>query len=282
MNYSNPELPTSEPESVARGELGELIRLLCIVIVIIVVIVGFIDRLVYFLAPRTPFIWETYLAQTVNVATFIAKENTAPTHHAIERELQQRANGIARLMLIPTDMPITVHYVDTGVVNAFATIGGHLFIYQGLLDKIQFEEELDAVLIHEITHVYKQHIAQQMSRSLLLIGTLSAMHMNNSGLGRWILGDSSQLGLMAYSRSAEKEADLMAMQISQKRYGHTQGMVSLMKTLDKETKNQPQLAWTQSHPDTISRILAAQQYMPTGNTTLPIGMHDLPAYFKHH
>lgn len=260
MRYSNPQLPSSEYTANNSRELREMLRLLAIVILIIASVIFVIDRLVYFFAPHMPFSWESTLVEHI---PFINK-NIEQKHTDIkllkkEKMLQQRVDIIALNMDLPKDIKITAHYLEGATVNAFATLGGHVFVYSGMLEKIRYQEELDALLAHEIAHVYKRHIAQQMSRAILISTILTTAKLNRSGFGRWLLGDGSNIGLLAYSRVAEQESDENACRISLKLHGHTQGVVKLMQQLNLVAKQQG-YEWAKSHPDTNSRILFAQQY----------------------
>ena len=71
--------------------------------------------------------------------------------------LQEMADELASQMDLPKGMAITVHYSDSDVVNAFATVGGNLFFFRGLIDLIDSEDEMAAVMGHEIAHVKHRH-----------------------------------------------------------------------------------------------------------------------------
>ena len=61
-----------------------------------------------------------------------------------------------------------MHYDDDAVVNAFATLGGHIVVYQGLLEAVPDENALAMVLAHEIAHVRHRHPIVGLSRSAAL------------------------------------------------------------------------------------------------------------------
>ena len=52
------------------------------------------------------------------------------------------------------------HVINDDVYNAFATPAGHIFVYTGLLNAMNQEEELAGIIGHEIAHVYCRHISQ--------------------------------------------------------------------------------------------------------------------------
>ncbi|HSE50255.1 MAG TPA: M48 family metallopeptidase [Terriglobales bacterium] len=59
-------------------------------------------------------------------------------------------------------LPYKIHYIDDpGLVNAFAIPGGHVFIGAGLVSLMDTEDELAAVLGHEIEHIDHYHCAER-------------------------------------------------------------------------------------------------------------------------
>ncbi|WP_304334502.1 M48 family metalloprotease, partial [Conchiformibius steedae] len=74
------------------------------------------------------------------VGEIIADEHTHP-----DKGLQDLADDLAQRMQLPAGS-VRVYRSDENTVNAFATFGGHIVMYQGLLDKLPDEESVAAVL----------------------------------------------------------------------------------------------------------------------------------------
>lgn len=75
-------------------------------------------------------------------------------------------------------LPYRFHYIpDPGFVNAFALPGGHVFIGGGLIRLIDSEDELAAVLGHEIEHVDRYHCAErvQVESRMRRLGSMGAL-----------------------------------------------------------------------------------------------------------
>tara|TARA_R110001592_G_scaffold325782_4_gene606232 strand:- start:134440 stop:135243 length:804 start_codon:yes stop_codon:yes gene_type:complete len=94
---------------------------------------------------------------------------------------------------------------DDNVLNAFATPGGYIYIYTGLMKFLEHENELAGVLGHEIAHADRRHSTDQLTRDKGL-----------SFLLQLILGKQSQSELASFAtglvglkfgRNAEAEAD---------------------------------------------------------------------------
>lgn len=265
MRYSNPALRRPDPAQVARGEHAELLRLLVAVSLIVVLCLLVADRAAVWLAPALPFSVEQRLAQTMKLdalaATMAGGGQPTPAQREIEAALQARADRICQVLALPADMPIKLHYVEGDTVNAFATLGGHVTVFRGLLVKLRYEEELDAVLAHEIGHVQHRHVVQHLSRGVVAAAALGLIGVRSASVSKWLIGDAQQLQQLAYSRAAEREADATAMLASQRLTGSTQGMVELFKLFDRLQRTQPGFAripWLQSHPAPLERARDAE------------------------
>ena len=80
------------------------------------------------------------------------------------------------------------HVIKADIYNAFATPGGHIFVYTGLLNAMDTEEELAGIMGHEIAHVYCRHISQKIERSkkismATLAGVAAGVLMGIGGAG---------------------------------------------------------------------------------------------------
>jgi predicted Zn-dependent protease len=58
------------------------------------------------------------------------------------------------------------YFVNSQTLNAFTTGGEHMYIYNGLFQQCQSEDELAAVMAHEYAHVYARHVTKGMDRQL--------------------------------------------------------------------------------------------------------------------
>lgn len=275
MRYRNPDPIAAEPAR-PSGELREFFGLSLIVLAIIVAVGFLIDRTVYYLAPSMPFSWEIKLANNLGLAEkFSAHEPSNAQAVSIRNYLQQRVRALSPVLDVPDTMPLTVHYVDDNTVNAFATLGGHIFVMRGILQRLHTQEEVDAVLAHEMGHVLHRHHTRQASRALLITGLLSAARLNSAAVGRWLLSSGTQVGMLAYSRAAESECDADAIRAGIALYGHSEGLARVMETLEAQGAASMTSQWLNSHPDTTERIRVARLDLPSGASP---HWHPLPAF----
>ncbi|MDA9312280.1 M48 family metalloprotease [Vicingaceae bacterium] len=94
---------------------------------------------------------------------------------------------------------------DDTSLNAFATPGGYLYFYTGLIKYLQNEDDLMGVMGHEIAHADKRHLVQQLQREYGVNLLLSIALGEQPNQATQIL---NSLGSLKFSRNNETEADL--------------------------------------------------------------------------
>lgn len=167
--------------------------------------------------------------------------------------------------------------IDTDDVNAFATMGGYVYISRGILPYFQNEAELAAVLGHEIGHITAEHLKKQQQKGMLS-GLASAATAIFTGMPA--LADLTNMAGLAiikgYGREAELEADRLGARYLAKSGYDPEAMIEVISTLkDQDTfererarieNRQPRLyhGVFSSHPDNDTRL---QQAISTAGRT---------------
>ena len=151
------------------------------------------------------------------------------------------------------DIPYTFQVIDDNNINAFATMGGFVYVNKGLMAAADNEAELASVIAHEIGHISARHSIKQMRQMAIASGVASAAGLDGSR--------AVQIGVelalrRPHSRQAEYEADQLGLQ-SMGRSGYAQsGMVDFMKKLLNKP-SPPSILST--HPATSDRIAAISE-----------------------
>lgn len=151
------------------------------------------------------------------------------------------------------DIPYTFQIVQDSSVNAFATMGGYVYVTTGLMAAADNEAELASVIGHEIGHISGRHAVEQMRQAAITQGITGALGVNRDRLVN--IGTQIALQLPA-SRSDEYEADRSGFD-TLGRAGYDQAaMVAFMKKLVRQG-SPPEFLST--HPDARNRVTQLQQ-----------------------
>jgi len=166
------------------------------------------------------------------------------------------------------DVDYHVHVIDDPkTVNAFATPGGHLYVYTGLLLTADNEAELAGVMAHEAGHVAGRHIERQMVNTYGL-QTVTALALGNDpAMIKQLAATVAGTGLLrAHSRSEETEADEYGARYTAKAGYDPQALITFFEKLQKQEGSTPRvMAWLQTHPTSEQRIAHLEKYIDEHN-----------------
>lgn len=153
------------------------------------------------------------------------------------------------------------HVIEDKEVNAFALPGGNVYMFTGLLDRIKTDDELAAVLGHEMTHVRAQHWARQVAdnqtRSTALSVVLGVTKASNE---MYTAADVvNALTNLRYSRKDEDQADEGGFKNMVDAGYDPHGMLDLFQILKDAAGKGGAPVYLQDHPMTDSRIKKTQE-----------------------
>jgi predicted Zn-dependent protease len=135
------------------------------------------------------------------------------------------------------------YVIKTDGYNAFAIPGGHVFIYSGLLEAMQNEDQLAGILAHEIAHVYCRHISQQIDKSKkitmasvagIAAGILVGMTGGGGKAAQAVTTGSMAAGqsaMLAYSRDNEMQADQIGLKYLEQAGYSGEGLLEILKKI---------------------------------------------------
>jgi predicted Zn-dependent protease len=158
-----------------------------------------------------------------------------------------------RAGLDPAKVQLTL--LDSDEVNAFADAKGNVSVTRGLLQTVEWDDELAAVIGHEIAHVKRKHVGTTQKQTVLAnvaVGLLGAWTKNeNLKTGAAV---ASNLTLLKYSRKQETDADDHGMKYMAEAGFSPRGMVGVMQKLGAKAKSSKLTAFLSSHPEPGSRV----------------------------
>lgn len=140
---------------------------------------------------------------------------------------------------------------DNEVINAFALPGGQTFITDVLFDKLS-DDQLAAVMGHEIAHVIHRHGAERMTKQQFFqqLGGAAGMAAGDAS-GAQIAQQLLNVALMKYGREDERECDHFGLQYMVTAGYHPEGMVELLQILAEASGGErpPEILSTHPHPE---------------------------------
>ncbi|MCK9517058.1 MAG: M48 family metallopeptidase [Ottowia sp.] len=150
-------------------------------------------------------------------------------------------------------------------VNAYVMAGGKITVYTGLLDKLRLsDDEIAAVLGHEMAHALREHTREKMSQSAL--GDL-ALSVGGSLIGAGegavqLAGVGKQLALdLPFSRRMESEADLYGLELAARAGYDPRAALTLWQKMAREGGGGGP-SFLSTHPTSRERMAALEAAMP--------------------
>ena len=155
-------------------------------------------------------------------------------------------------------LPWTFGILATESVNAFSAPGGFVLLTQGLMDLLETEDELAAILAHEIAHVVREHhwaIIQKQQQASALIARMQGNMKSQNALFSEMNSLFSDMMTRGLDKEAEFEADRDAVVLAANAGYDSSAMLSVLEKLDslKADSAETQLLF-QTHPSPMQRM----------------------------
>jgi predicted Zn-dependent protease len=180
------------------------------------------------------------------------------------------------------DVPYNVKIVGDTSINAFSTLGGYVYVNSGLLDFVQSDDELAAVIGHETGHIERRHTVTMQSQSQILSILLGVASIFSPFVYQF--GNLLQAGAMAkMQRIDELQADQYGLLLMSRAGFDPEAMITMQQHLGalEGEHNDLVTKYFESHPGSgarISHLLGYPELDPTKVTAqqkLVRAQHDL-------
>jgi len=156
------------------------------------------------------------------------------------------------------NLPWSFAVIDTYSVNAFAAPGGIILITRGLYDMIATEDELAAVLAHEVAHVVRQHHYNVIKQQKMVQFGATLVQRDKGGnreITNKLVGVGAELMARGLDKSAEFEADRDGMVLAARAGYDSSALLSVLEKLAAQSANEPALQLLfKTHPSPVERI----------------------------
>jgi len=187
-----------------------------------------------------------------------------------KKDLNRYINSVGTILAVNSKQPEIFggyHFavLDSDEVNAFATPGGIIFVTRGMLRICNNEDELAAVLAHEIAHIQLKHGISSIKDSrwtsiATLIGTEAVKKYSSKELASLTESFEDSIGdvvntlvVNGYSREYELQADEYAVDILNKSGYSQKAIISMLQKMSKRLQNDNR-GFASTHPETSERI----------------------------
>lgn len=158
------------------------------------------------------------------------------------------------------DIVYFIKIIDEEDINATALPGGYIYLFKGVLDHAENDDQVAGVIAHEIGHITAKHGLKRMQASygalLLQLATIES---------RSNIGPGVNLALTSlffeYSQQDEFEADKLGVKYMEKAGYDPKQMMGFLETLKKEDEKNPlrRFSYFRSHPHIPERIANINQ-----------------------
>jgi predicted Zn-dependent protease len=143
---------------------------------------------------------------------------------------------------------------DDKTLNAFATPGGHIYVFSGLIKYLDNEDQLAGVLGHEIAHADKRHTTKQLQTQYGIALLLSVALGDNPGTLAQI---ATGLATLKFGRDAEREADdFSVVYLAGTNYYACNGAAGFFEKTLAENQSGGTPEFLSTHPDPGNRVQA--------------------------
>lgn len=190
-----------------------------------------------------------------------------------DKVLQERIKRIGKKIAAVSgrdDFSWEFTVIDDATPNAFCLPGGKVFFYTGILKVTENDDQIAAVMGHEIAHALARHGAERMSMQMAsnlgaqVLATALNIPAQYQNLYAQAYGVTSQIGLiLPYSRKFEDEADQIGVYLMWKAGYNPQQALRFWENMSHLSKSgQKPPAFLSTHPADEERIRAIRAYIP--------------------
>lgn len=213
-------------------------------------------------------------AELIPLAAQAWEETKKQTPISKDAKANQRLQTVGRKIASVANVPNAQWefiVFESNELNAFCLPGGKVGFYKGLMDFVDNDDQIAAVLGHEVGHVVLRHAAkragQETATSLVIQGAGavvgSQVQMSSEALNMVMAaaGAGAQVGiLLPFSRSNESEADRQGVDYMQLTGYDVKQAVRLWEKMGAASTNRPQ-EWMSTHPDPARRAKELRDYI---------------------
>lgn len=185
----------------------------------------------------------------------------------------RRVNAIAKRLIAHVDIfrpdaknwKWEINVISSNSVNAYCMPGGKIAVYTGIISKLKLtDDELAAVIGHEMAHALREHSREQISQQ---VATSQIISLGSAILGLGVATEnlaniaSKYILTLPFSRTMETESDIIGMELMARAGYNPQGAISIWKKMNAISKSNPP-EFISTHPSDETRIANLEEELP--------------------
>ncbi|MBU0682976.1 MAG: M48 family metalloprotease [Candidatus Omnitrophica bacterium] len=177
--------------------------------------------------------------------------------------VQKRVEEIGRKLASGSDRKDLVYWFTVlkdkkkDNYNAFALPGGYVYIFSDLVEVLETDDNIAAVLAHEIGHIEARHSVKRLQGSLAATVLMLAVAQTGTDSGSYESANIAMGQLLsAYSRKDERQADELSLKYVKLAGFNSTGIIGALTKLKEIRKDGPRMMYAsyKSHPYVSERI----------------------------
>lgn len=179
-------------------------------------------------------------------------------------DVNERVERILKRIVAVCDRKDLVYFIkiiDEDPINAVSLPGGYVYVFRGLIEKVENDDQLAGVIAHEIGHITAKHGVKRMQSAYAALAfQIAAISSNSSGVaGGTNLALTSLF--LEYSQQAEFEADRLSVKYVKKAGYDPAEMAEFLKIIKREKDKEPlrKFSYWKTHPNISQRISVVNQ-----------------------
>jgi predicted Zn-dependent protease len=160
-----------------------------------------------------------------------------------------------------------INLFDSDEVNAFCAPGGKIGVYTGIIRKLNLtDDELAAVMGHEIAHGLREHSREHVSQQTLtgaVVQGIASSNSSNAGAASALAAVGAQFFLhLPFSRDMELEADVMGLELMARAGYDPRRAPEVWRKMQRLSGGQEPVQFFSTHPNSAHRIAALEANVP--------------------